>query len=57
LKNDFRIDLGPRGTSVREPGVARTSRYTPGKFVYAWRDNRAGHFDVYTRVVESVTQP
>jgi len=51
LKNDFRVDLNGRATSVRTT-VARSSQ--PKKFVYAWRDNRSGHMDVYIRAVKSV---
>lgn len=51
LKNDFRIDLHGRATAG-PPRLARSS--LAGQFVYAWRDNRSGHFDIYTRVVPSL---
>jgi hypothetical protein len=50
-KSDFRIDLAGRSLSAA-PVVARNSG--AGKFAYAWRDNRAGYFDVYARVVSSL---
>ena len=49
LKNDFRVDLAPRTGLPLHPRIARspfTSCYT-----VVWRDNRAGHYDVYTRTV------
>jgi hypothetical protein len=52
LKNDFRIDLAPRTAAARAERLARSSQ--GGKFAYVWRDNRAGHYDVYTRVVKSL---
>ena len=45
-RNDFRIDRAGRA-DVRSPAATRGSQ--PKEFVYAWRDNRAGHFDVYFR--------
>jgi hypothetical protein len=50
-KNDFRVDLVPRGFSLVWPGVVRTA--TPGRFAYVWQDDRAARnvrYDVYTRV-------
>lgn len=52
LKNDFRLDLAPRAAYVVGPSVARSLE--PGEFAYAWRDNRSGKYDVYTRVVPSL---
>jgi len=51
LKNDFRVDVNGRALTggVR---VARSSE--PNTFAFAWRDNRSGHFDMYTRAVQSV---
>ena len=54
LKNDFRVDLAPRVAAVRAPRVAR-SPFT-NRYVEAWRDNRAGHYDTYTRLVVSASQ-
>jgi hypothetical protein len=50
LKNDFRIDLAPRTTAVRAVRAARGPQQ--GKFAFAWRDNRSGHYDVYTRALQ-----
>jgi len=51
LKNDFRIDLN--GRSIQ--GATRAARSSQAKsFVYAWRDDRSGHFDIYTRRVQSL---
>jgi hypothetical protein len=47
-KNEFRVDHAGC-TDVRSP-VATRSRQT-GEFVYAWRDRRSGHFDVYARKI------
>ena len=51
LKRDFRIDLAGR-SSAAAPRVTRSS--LAAKFASAWRDNRSGHYDVYTRVVPSM---
>jgi hypothetical protein len=51
-KNDYRVDLAPRGPVVREPVVTR-GPIASGKWnaIYAWRDARLGHYDVYARSV------
>jgi photosystem II stability/assembly factor-like uncharacterized protein len=49
LKNEFRIDLAPRSSRPLQPRVARSSQ--PSRFVYAWRDDRSGKYEVYTRLV------
>jgi hypothetical protein len=46
-RKDFRLDLGGRATAGA-PSVARVC--PANSFAYAWRDNRSGHYDVYTRV-------
>jgi len=51
LKNDFRVDLAGRA-ATRAARMSRSS--LAGQFAYAWRDQRSGHFDVYTRVVPSL---
>jgi hypothetical protein len=53
-KNDFRVDIAPRGAAARSPRVARVLQAK--RFAYFWRDNRAGgvHYDAYTRVVQSL---
>jgi hypothetical protein len=50
LKNDFRVDLSGRNTTGA-PAVTRSSQ--AGKYAYAWRDNRSGHYEVYTRAAPS----
>jgi hypothetical protein len=50
-RNDFRVDLAGR-SSAAPPRVALSAQAK--KFAYAWRDNRTGHDDVYTRVVPSL---
>jgi hypothetical protein len=54
LKNDFRVDLAPRTAAVRAPRVAR-SPFT-NTYVGAWRDNRAGHYDTYARLIVAGSQ-
>ncbi len=54
LKNDFRADLAPRSAAVQAPRAAR-SPFT-NCYAEAWRDNRSGHYDVYTRLVAAVPQ-
>jgi hypothetical protein len=49
---DFRVDLAPRSAGLQAARIARSSQ--SGKFAYAWRDNRSGFFDVYTRVLGSL---
>ena len=50
-KNDFRVDLNGRAAA----GATRVARTAQAKkFVFAWRDNRAGHFDMYTRAVQAL---
>jgi hypothetical protein len=49
LKNDFRVDLAPRTAVPLHPRIARGPAVNC--YAVAWRDNRAGHYDVYTRVV------
>ena len=50
-KADFRVDLAGRAY-VATLRVARSSQAK--SFVATWRDNRTGHFDVYTRVVAAL---
>jgi hypothetical protein len=50
VRNDFRVDLAGRSTVVA-PRVARSQ--FPNRYAVAWKDNRAGHDDVYTRLVPS----
>ena len=50
-KSDFRVDRADRA-DVRSPVATRGAQAK--EFVYAWRDNRAGHFDVYLRKVASL---
>jgi hypothetical protein len=45
-RNDFRADRSGHA-DARSPAVIGGPQ--PGEFVYAWRENRAGHFDVYVR--------
>lgn len=48
VKNDFRLDLAGR-SSVLAPRAARSP--FANRYAMAWMDNRAGHFDVYTRLM------
>jgi hypothetical protein len=48
VRSDFRVDLAGRSTVVA-PRLAR-SQFT-NRYAAAWKDNRAGHDDVYTRLV------
>lgn len=48
LRKDHRVDLAPRGATIKRPRVARSG--FGKKFAYAWADNRSGRDKVYTRV-------
>jgi hypothetical protein len=48
LRKDFRVDVADRADAV-EPRVTNSSQ--SGRFIYVWRDNRLGGYNVYARVV------
>ena len=45
-RNDYRVDRAGRA-EARSPAATRGAQAK--EFVYAWRDNRSGHFDVWLR--------
>jgi hypothetical protein len=50
LRNEFRVDLADRATTG---GPAALRGREPKSFAFAWRDERSGRFEVYTRAVRA----
>lgn len=55
LKRDHRIDLAPRTALPLHPRITR-GPYSPTSalYAYAWRDNRLGRYNTYTRLVSGL---